>query len=69
MSRSVRQYTTAQFEAMRTLVDLVAERSDLLPAERERLGAFQADLRRRCVKTVEVFPGLPAVPWRWAGLA
>jgi len=29
-----------------TLVDLVAERSDLPPAERDRLTAFQADLRQ-----------------------
>jgi len=46
MSRSVRLYTTAQFEEVRTLVDLMAERSDLPPAERERLGAFQADLNQ-----------------------
>jgi hypothetical protein len=46
-SRSVRLYTAAQFEEVRRLVDLVAERSDLPPAERERLAAFQADLRGR----------------------
>ena len=46
MTRSVRLYTTAQFEEAKTLVDLVAERSDLPPAERDRLTAFQADLRQ-----------------------
>ena len=45
-SRSVRLYTAAQFEEVRTLVDLIAERSDLPPAERERLSAFQADLKQ-----------------------
>jgi len=45
-SRSVRLYTAAQFEEVRKLVDLVAERSDLPPAERERLTAFQADLKQ-----------------------
>ncbi len=46
MTRSVRLYTAAQFEEVKTLVDLVAERSDLPPVERDRLGAFQADLRQ-----------------------
>ena len=45
-SRSVRLYTAAQFEEVRTLVDLIAERSDLRPGERERLAAFQADLKQ-----------------------
>ena len=44
MSRSVRLYTPAQFEAVKTLVDLLAERSDLPPAEHDRLTAFQVDL-------------------------
>ena len=45
-SRSVRLYTAAQFEEVRKLVELVAERSDLPPAERERLAAFRADLKQ-----------------------
>ena len=58
MTRSVRLYTPAQFEEVKTLLDLMAERSDLPPAERDRLAAFQADLqqtvredRRRAVGT------------------
>ena len=46
MTRSVRLYTAAQFEEVNTLVDLVAKQSDLPPAERDRLTAFQADLRQ-----------------------
>ena len=46
MTRSVRLYTTAQFEEVKTLVDLMAEGSDLPPAERDTLTAFQADLRQ-----------------------
>jgi hypothetical protein len=44
MPRLVRLYTPAQFEEAKTLIDLVAGRSDLPPAERDRLTAFQADL-------------------------
>ena len=40
------EYTAAQFEEVKTLVDLMAERSDLSPAERDTLTAFQADLRQ-----------------------
>jgi hypothetical protein len=47
MSRSVRLYTPAQFEEVKTLVDnLMAQRSDLPPAEHDRLAAFQADLQQ-----------------------
>lgn len=46
MSRSVRLYTPAQFEEVKTLVDLMAERPGLSPAERDRLAAFQADLQQ-----------------------
>ena len=46
MTRSVRLYTAAQFEEVKTLVDLMAERSDLPPAERDKLTDFQADLRQ-----------------------
>lgn len=45
-TRSVRLYTTAQFEEASSLVGLVAEQSDLPPAERERLTVFQADLEQ-----------------------
>jgi hypothetical protein len=46
MPRSVRLYTMTQFEEVKTLVNLMAERSDLPPAERDRLAAFQADLQQ-----------------------
>jgi hypothetical protein len=46
MTRSVRLYTAAQFKEAKTLIDLMAERSDLPPAERDRLIAFQADLQQ-----------------------
>jgi serine/threonine-protein kinase RsbW len=45
MARSVRLYTPAQFEEVKTLVDLLAGQSDLLTAERHRLTTFQADVR------------------------
>ena len=46
MTRSVRLYTAAQFEEVKTLLDLLAEHSDPPPAERDRLTAFQADLQQ-----------------------
>jgi hypothetical protein len=46
MPRSVRLYTPAQFEEVKTLFDLMIERTDLPPAERDRLTAFQADLQQ-----------------------
>jgi hypothetical protein len=65
MARSFRLYTTAQFEEVKTLVDLLAERSELSPAERDRLHAIQADLhqtvredRRRAAGTAR----LPVAP-------
>ncbi len=61
MSRSVRLYTPAQFEEVRKMVDLLAERSELSPAERDKLTAFQADLqqtaredRRRAAGTARI---------------
>jgi len=46
MSRSVRLYTPAQFEEVRKMVDLLAERSELPSAERDQLTAFRADLQQ-----------------------
>jgi hypothetical protein len=46
MSRSVRLYTPAQFEEVKRMVDLLTQRSELPPAERDKLTAFQADLRQ-----------------------
>ena len=46
MPRSVRLYTPAQFEEVKTLVDLMAEQSDLPPAERDKLAALKADLKQ-----------------------
>jgi hypothetical protein len=46
MPRSVRLYTPAQFEEAKTLVDQLAERPGLLPADRDKLAAFQADLQQ-----------------------
>lgn len=46
MPRSVRLYTQAQFEEVKTLVDQLAEHPGLLPAEHDKLAAFQADLQQ-----------------------
>jgi len=46
MPRSVRLYTPAQFEEAKTLVDQLAERPGLPPADRDNLAAFQADLQQ-----------------------
>ena len=46
MPRSIRLYTTAQFEEMKTLVDQLAEQPGLPPAEHDKLAAFQADLQQ-----------------------
>ena len=46
MSRSVRLYTPAKFEEVKRMVDLLAERSQLPPAERDKLTAFQDDLQQ-----------------------
>jgi len=45
MARSIRLYTPAQFEAVKTLVDLLAGQSDLVTAERDRLSTLQADVK------------------------
>ncbi len=44
MPRSVRLYTPAQFEEIKTLADLLAGQSGLPSAERDQLAAFQTDL-------------------------
>ncbi len=44
MPRSVRLYTPAQFEEIKTLVGLLVGQSGLPSAERDQLAAFQADL-------------------------
>ena len=44
MARSVRLYTAAQFEEVKTLLDQLTGQSDLPPAEREKLSSFQADV-------------------------
>jgi len=61
MPRSVRLYTPAQFEEVKTLLDLMAERTDLPPTERDRLTVLQADLaqtvredRRRAAGTARL---------------
>ena len=61
MPRSVRLYSTAQFEEVKTLIDQMAERPGLQPAERDKLTAFQADLaqtvredRRRAAGTARL---------------
>ena len=46
MSRSIRLYTPAQFEEVRRMVELLTERSELPPTERDKLTAFQADLQQ-----------------------
>jgi hypothetical protein len=46
MSRSVRLYTTAQVDEMRALIESVSTRPELPRHERERLSAFEADLRQ-----------------------
>jgi hypothetical protein len=63
MSRSVQLYTPAQFEEVRKMVDLLAERPQLAPIERDKLTAFQADLqqtvrkdRRRASGTARLTP-------------
>jgi hypothetical protein len=43
MARSIRLYTSAQFEEMKTLVDRLAEQA-LPGVERDKLTTFQADV-------------------------
>ena len=43
MPRSVRLYSTAQLEEVKTLIDQMAERPGLQPAERDTLTALGAD--------------------------
>ena len=45
MARSVRLYTPAQFEEVKTLVGLLAGQSDLPAADRDRLNTFLQDVR------------------------
>jgi hypothetical protein len=46
MARSVRLYTTAQVEEMTALIDTLAQRFDLPPAELAKLLEFQADMHQ-----------------------
>jgi hypothetical protein len=45
MARSIRLYTSAQFEEVNTLVDRLAEQA-LPAAERDKLTTFQADVKQ-----------------------
>jgi hypothetical protein len=62
MPRSVRLYTPEQFEEAKTLIDLLAERPDLLPAERDQLTAFQADLAQTIREDRRRQAGAPRLP-------
>ena len=69
MSRSVRLYTAAQFEEVRTLVNLIAERADLPPADREKLTALQADLKQTVREDRRRAAGTARLPVASADLA
>jgi hypothetical protein len=62
MTRSVRLYTPPQFWEVTTLVDLLAEQSDLPPAERDRLTVFQADLQQTVREDRRRYTGAARLP-------
>ncbi len=45
MAKSVRLYTPAQFEDVKTLISLLARQSDLPTAESDTLNAFLQDVK------------------------
>jgi serine/threonine-protein kinase RsbW len=59
MARSFRLYSAAQFEQMKTLVNLAAERSVLPFAERDKLSAFRAGMTLTAREGLRLDAGTP----------